>query len=420
MGGLFAIVVLVSLAVLVFRLIAAHAGTRDAAWQEAADLLGLRFQPRRASPLEFWRSAEHQHRSMVGSVDGVPVRVHTFWQGSGDNRTTYTGFWAGFPPLGLGLAVYREGAFGRLWGRLTGRDIEVGDAEFDQAHRVEGAHPQRVAAFLTPSRRVTIDRLLSELDGTRVGDDGIIWRKRGVIASTGDLVGTVRRLAAAAGAIAGRRPAVDEALERQRRGELAESAERLRAAARRTGDVETRRTEAETLYAAGRYAESAEAFENLERQLPVDDQVRRWRELAAGRRDEAAVPPRLDVEADTDPGPIADELFDPKRLSFETAKVFAERYEGLPVRWRGILVRTTQYRSDLDFRSGPGTKALIRVHTLANDLYAGRDVEAVVQLPTAAHDRLAGRRGEEVRFTGTLVRVDPLMRNLFVADGKLV
>ncbi len=419
-SGIFVLFVIALAVFIVIKLTGSYRRAQDAAWQKAADQLGLRFQPRRAGTLQFWRSAPEQHRILTGTIAGRPVRVNTFWQGSGNNKTTYTGYWVAMPPLGLGLTVYREGLMGRIVGRLTGRDVEVGDSDFDKAHRIEGDHPEQVAAFLTPSRRVTIDRLLTELAGCRIGDDSIVYRRKGVASSAETLVGTVRRIVAAAQAIAGGSPAVDEALARQRRGDLGESAERLRAASRRSADVETRRTEAETLYAAGRYAESAEAFEDLERELPLDDQVNRWRERAAARRDaEPVVPPAADRSPDTDPGAVADALFDAKLLSFETTRIFEERYEGMPVRWEGILVRASGYRSDLDFRDGPGVKALIRVHTLANDLYAGRDVEAVVQLPPAAAADLEQRRGQRVRFSGTLVRIDPLMRNLFVANGRL-
>ncbi len=429
MGGLFALVFVAVVVALVVRLVTEYAGNRDAAWQEAADQLRLSFTPRRANPLEFWRPADDQHRSMRGTVDGLPVRARTSWDGSRDNRQTWTEYRVGYPPLGIGLKLYRTGMWGRIAGKLTGRDIEVGDDEFDHAHRIEGRQSEAVAAFLTPARRVAIDRLLSELDGARVVDNGIVWRRKGVVGSSGELVSSIRRLVAAAGAISGHSAAsgaMTEALARQRRGDLAESAERLRTAARGSGDVELRRTEAETLYAAGRHAEAAEEFETLERDLPVDEQVRRWRELAQARRDGEAlpdlepVPDRPSGEVSTDPGAVADELFDPKLLSFETARRFEARYEGIQVRWGGILVRATPYRGDLDFRGGPGTKAVVRVHTLANDLYAGRDVEAVVQLPPDDAARLGTQRGKEVRFAGTLVRIDPLMRNLFVANGRLL
>ncbi len=420
-SGIFVLFVIVAVVVLVTRLTGKYAGYQDAAWAKAAEQLGLRFQPRRAAALQFWRPAAEHHRVLTGTIDGRPVRVNTFWQGKGDNKNTYTGYWVALPPLGLGLTVYREGMMGRIVGRLTGRDVEVGDSDFDKAHRIEGNHPEGVAAFLTPSRRVTIDRLLTELPGCRVGDDSIVYRRKGVVSDAGQLIATVRRMIAAGAAIAGGRPAVDEALARQRRGDLAESAERLREAAKRSGDVETRRTEAETLYAAGRYAESAEEFGKLEKALPLDDQVAQWRQRAEQRRDgEPAVPAAADRGADTDPGAVADVLFDPKLLSFETAKLFEERYEGMAVRWEGILVRARSYGSDLDFRGGPGTKAVVRVHTLANDLYAGRDVEAIVQLPPGAAAALEQQRGGEVRFSGTLVRIDPLMRNLFVAGGTLL
>jgi hypothetical protein len=47
-------------------------------------------------------------------------------------------------------------------------------------------------------------------------------------------------------------------------------------------------------------------------------------------------------------------------------------------------------------------------------------VDAVVALPAEAHTILQGAGDREVAFEGRLVRADSLMRNLFVAEGRLL
>ena len=66
---------------------------------------------------------------------------------------------------------------------------------------------------------------------------------------------------------------------------------------------------------------------------------------------------------------------------------------------------------------GPAVKAVLRVATVENDLYAGREVDAVVRLPAGAKDRLDV--GETYGFTGTLSRCDPTMRNLYIQNAEL-
>ena len=54
--------------------------------------------------------------------------------------------------------------------------------------------------------------------------------------------------------------------------------------------------------------------------------------------------------------------------------------------------------------------------TIEHDLYGQTAIDAVVQLPTNA----PVREGDTISFSGVLMRVDPLMRNVYVGGGRLV
>ena len=407
------VVLIIMAAIAIGRSVARAA---DEAWQAAGNRLGLRYTPIQK---RLFGSKEETNRHLRGTVDGRKVRVYTYTEGSGDSQTTYTAYQVGFPPLGLGLKIAPQGFWGKVKKAFGSQDIEVGDEQFDEAFLVKGDHPDQIAAFLTPSRRVTVSRLITEYRGATVGDDRIWWRHTRVQRDPDVIVSTVRRLAGAANALAKhRKPALDEVLEVQRQGDLGKAAAQVREATRGSTDLETERTAAEVLYAGGDLEGAAEAFDHLAEVLPVDDQVHAWRERIAARRAGGA-PARAPSGESTDPGIVADQLFDPDNLSFETTRLFEDNYEGMRVRWTGTLVRATGYRSDLDFRNGPGTKAVFHVHDLGSSLYAGRDVEAVVQLPEGLVDDLRGRHGEEFTFTGTLDRIDAIMRNLYVRGGEL-
>ncbi len=409
----------------------------EAVWAEAAQRLGLEYEPGRAGVRALFFDDEDAHHRLRGRIDGVPVAVDSFFQRRGNNRRLYTGYRVAYPSLGLGLGIRRARFMSRLMTRFGAQDIEVGDAEFDREFIITGSDDRKVAAFLDPSRRLALTRLLVEYPDAQITDRWIRCATQGLERRPNQITRTVRLLVDAGRALAGQadRP-IDRALKTQRAGNLGEAAELAREAARGTADPETLRTEAEVLYAAGRYEEAAEEFARLEELEPDDPVAAQWRERAEERRARpAAAPapapdpvpePDIDLDPDvrsTEDGPaaaeVAEALFDPKHLSFETTRIFEERYEGRRVAWQGPLVRVSSYRSDLDFRDGPGTKAVVRVHRLANDLYAGRDVEAVVELPPEAIDELRDRRGELVSFRGRLTKCDPLMRNLFVEAGRL-
>ena len=52
--------------------------------------------------------------------------------------------------------------------------------------------------------------------------------------------------------------------------------------------------------------------------------------------------------------------------------------------------------------------------------FGSRTVQAVVKFPEDMRDVLTERSGQDVAFTGTVVKFDRLMRKLYVADGLLV
>ncbi len=152
--------------------------------------------------------------------------------------------------------------------------------------------------------------------------------------------------------------------------------------------------------------------------MPADPEVKAWRDKTRRRlKAEQKKPPQVTGDAGS-AEEVAEKLFHPDNFSFDTIDLFETEYEGKSVRWSGELKRMRRFDHDRDFGDGPGTKAVFAVHTLTNDLFAGREIDAVVHLPQASTEGL--EPGETHTFTGTLARCDPAMRNLFVADGELV
>ncbi len=74
------------------------------------------------------------------------------------------------------------------------------------------------------------------------------------------------------------------------------------------------------------------------------------------------------------------------------------------------------YSTDYDFGSEAGVKAVITVAEVQHDLYGNSTIDAVVQFPAGT----ALERDDVVTFTGRLLKVDPLMRNIYVANGELI
>jgi hypothetical protein len=122
---------------------------------------------------------------------------------------------------------------------------------------------------------------------------------------------------------------------------------------------------------------------------------------------------RLDVAS------VCEALFDPKIMSYESNRLFDDRYKDATVRWKGTTRRANVYSYDFDFGDGGGTKAEFDIYEVKQQ-YGSRTVKAFVQLPEEAADEIGARIGEDVQFEGRLISCEGSARRLYVADARMV
>jgi len=397
------LLVTVAVAVIGIRAVARGRAAQNEQWLTTARALSLSFEPE-----TFTARAR-----LSGTVDGIGVEVRSIVESTGKSSARYTRYRASYPSLGLGLKVMATGGWQKLSTWFGGQDVATGDQEFDPAVTVKGHDDDAVRRFLSPSRRVSAHRLIVEFPGVVIEDASITWRMRGLEADGQRLMTVVRRMVGVAQRLTESAAGADRAMEARAVGSPGEAAGLLR-----DGNLglEDQIDLAEASYVEGRFEEAEETLAALESALPADAQVAAWRRRAGERKVLGALPASSDDEVITEPEAVAAELFDPGLLSFDATRLFEEEYEQRRVRWRGTVMRSSAYRSDQEFGSGPGVRAVVRVYRLGWDLYGGRDVDAVVALPEGT----VAAVGSEITFEGHLVRADTLMRNLFVADGRLV
>ena len=394
--------------------VAAAQGKRtNAAWARAAEELGLEFRP----------TTLFGRPQMKGTLDGLPVEVYTYSQRSGENSTTYTRYAVAYPPLGVPFELRHESGIRKVLKIFGIGDTAIGDARFDDSFAISTDDPDALRAYLTPARRMALLRLLASYPGLQVSDTGLSLTTKGTEKNGDVIVSTVRRLVATGRTLtdAHLSQRLDEAVEIRLDGDAGKAAETMRATVQpHPDDLDGRLTQMETLRAAGDTAEADAILDDLAERLPADPDVAGWRAARAGRSDRRAAAPggSADGAISTDPLEIAEDLFAERRLSFETDARFDERYAGTSVRWQGVVRRVSRETADMDFPGGPITKAKIHIATIPNDLYGNTEVDAIVALPPDAADRL--ERDARVTFTGTLIKADGLVRNLYVADGRLV
>ena len=122
---------------------------------------------------------------------------------------------------------------------------------------------------------------------------------------------------------------------------------------------------------------------------------------------------RLDVAS------VCEALFDPKIMSYESNRLFDDRYKDATVRWKGTARRAGVYSYDFNFGDGGGTKAELDVYEVKQQ-YGSRTVRAFVQLPVEDADDIGARIGEDVHFEGRLISCEGSARRLYVADARMV
>ncbi len=194
-----------------------------------------------------------------------------------------------------------------------------GNLTFDDTVVVKGFDADRVAAFLTPSRRLRIARLLTTHHACEIGDEEILWSARGVESNAASIVANVRRTLHAAMHLATDRvedQSLDQAIAVQSDGQLQEALDIVRSVPRREElpDVDTQVLEGEILYTAGRYGEAADVLRRAHQDSPDDDEVRQWAEHAAEMAQSTDVP--QPTPAGPDLKSLSEKLFAPDHLSY--------------------------------------------------------------------------------------------------------
>ena len=288
-------------------LIAAWSKKVRQAWEQAAERLGLRYE----------RGSLFKSGSLRGQVDGFSVVVDTFTRGSGQHSSTYTRYRVRYPSLELGLELSRQGALSGVAKFFGAQDIDVGQASFDRNVTVKGRRPAEVRDFLTPERRVRVQRALSADSSCKIDDTQIQCVRSGTESQTERIVSTVRKLTRLAHALArNEASSLEQTLAAQSEGQLELALQLAQTDSRASGeapgdaDLDLRVVEGELLYTAGRYEDAAQVLEEVEAELPDDQEVKELLQQSrvAGRSTPPPLPapePTPEPERAPEPSPAA-------------------------------------------------------------------------------------------------------------------
>lgn len=391
------IIFFVMVAAAVWMFSAKRRGKGKSAWQEAGMELGIACEA----------GGILSGPRLQGTVDGIRIEVDTHTQHSGNSSVTYTRYVAWHPaPIGLGLSVARQGAW-RGVAKLFGvQDIEVGDPDFDAAVVVKGRDPAAVQAFLTPERRARILHAVADWPKLRIADELVRLETVHVERDGQRLCQTVRGLAAFTAGLSTER-AFSPPPTRPRFGPVAPPAPPpppprlpVDAGARDSG-LRVR--------PAGAPPPPAPSAEPPPRPSPAPP----------------ALPPEPEParpEPVTGGPALADLcalLFKPGQSGTTAEKIFQNDYAGQVIRWQGQLRSFQRSGYDVVFGSQAMARAVFDTVEVETGRYGARRVQVIAQFPEDHLPRLQALSGKALWFSGRLVRLDGLMRTLYVADAAM-
>ncbi len=350
--------------------------TKDA-WLWAAQELGLRLE----------EGGIFSGNKISGIIQGVGlVVVDTYSQSSGNTSTTYTRYVVRYErDLRMGMKLTKQGAMSGVVKMFGAQDVDVGDKVFDDQVMVKVNSRRGFQQFLTRERRRAITDAFLSWPQLKIEDDALQASTSGLERDPAKLVGTVRELVELARVVSvdGAEPKV------QRSSPPPVPKIAMPAAMRQTVSPPP-----------------------LVTPSPID-QV-----------EEVVVPEPDPVPEPVAVGPVlasvCAELYRSGQSGPDAERLYAETYQGQVVRGVGTLRSAQRYSFDIVFGDTPAMRAMIDVYDDDSGGFGSRTVQAAVKFPEDMRDELTALSGQEVVFTGTLVKFDRLLRKLYVAGGRLV
>lgn len=381
MGGFFFLILLVVIGGIVFSM---HQSKQlDDAWGDAARRLGMFHDP----------GGLLRDRRLTGTIGGFRVVVESFTRGSGKSSSKYTRYRIHYPhSLGMGLHMRRQGVFAGLARAFGAQDIVVGDPKFDEIVIVKGRNQREVVDFLTAARREWVRRVMMDFDDVTVDDEGVQSESSGYEKSSQILVNRVRR--------------------------LMEFAQQMVVAPPPIGH--------EVLPVATPVDPVIWLHEPppAPPPLPVVP-LTQWQQ--AEPELESYPPERTESileenatetrgEAWFDAAQVGARLFGTSRGISEVDGVYVAEFADRLVVGNGVLRSAKTTHFDFLFGSGPYIKATVDL-PLASTVAGGHHTfQIILRLP---EDTKCPQSGDSIAFQGRMMKVDGLMRQLFVA-GELV
>jgi hypothetical protein len=369
---------LIVVAAVVLAFIVAALVRKDDPFKAAATELGLKLT----------RTVPELIPNLDGLVNGIAVKIDI--AGNREPAVRYEVF---YPTLGMALRLERETTITRTLGQLGKADTQVGSKPFDDSFRVNTSRPDALKTMMTPERRRKLIQLIETYPTVVIGDGSILLVSDSLEPPADTIVKTTMDLVSAAEVLVEGRPPPLQTPQPTPPPPQPQTPRPATAPIEKTTGARPGRTQADS----------------------TPPEAAKPARAPAPKPPPPPPPPPVPAAPSSGlPPNFFDDVFGANRLSFEDEGQFEEKIRGNPVTLSGTVKQASPYAGDDELAPTAGTKAVITVAQIDNDLYGKTDIDAVVYL---AGDTPMDR-GDTVRFKGTIEKVDPFMRNVFIVEAS--
>ena len=385
-------------------------------WKEAARQLQLHHYPGNIFNPGTISGEYHTHR----------LKITTYSKSSGNNSQTYTKFHITYnKPLKFMFRLTKQNllhSFGQIFGM---RDIKVGDKSFDKSVLVQGPDHLAITRFLTAPRRKYIKTAIQGLPDVTITNKYIEANLKGTVKSTHIITGYVKNLTQLADALSRKRKKdhpIKQAKRARSEGNIDKAVDILKQAEFMENEdkLEAMELEGEMHYIADKKQDAAKTFKGLTLEMPDDHQAQEWAKIASDTTSESeksTTPPSpTDTPATKDE--LCNKLFNSALSTFDVTKVFEKEYKGLEIEWEGTLISAFEFSFDFVFKNSTGVKATFEIMEMKSE-YTTAKIKAIVHFSKDQLKILKESKSKKITFTGKLLSIDALMKNIFITDGKL-
>ncbi len=430
---LFVGVVMAILAVFVI----ASAKKTSETWRTAARRLKLRHYPGNMLNPGVITGTFHTHQ----------VKISTFNRSSGQNSTRYTKFRITYgKPINFKFKLSKQNLlhnFGKIFGM---EDIQIGDDSFDDRVLVQGADHLSIVRFLTAPRRNLIKSAMHSLTDLKITNRYIEANIRGTLDNSIIIIGHTERVADLADILSRKRKKrhpIKQAKRARSRGDINKAVKILKEAKleEQEDKLEAMELQGEMLYIADKKKEAAETFKQLAKEMPGDKHAEEWQLVASGAVKQATQAQRIDNKSAKEPNvetskkskatiktpaasntltaeDICNKIFNSGLSTFDATKVFEEQYNNSAITWEATLISAFEFSFDFVFKNSSGVKATFELMELKSE-YTTAKIKAIVHFPKDQLENLKKLKESKVSFSGKLINIDALMKNIFITDGEI-